>query len=188
MRASAVRRGFTLLELSVSISLVVIASGLLASGLIASANHRDVARESALVSLAVADVFERMRNEPFEDVLALYDPDPLNDPGGPGTAPGNAFAIEGLLSLDDDPDGFVAEIQFPLVNTGGPIAEHWELREDADFALLGCPRDLNGDKVIDALDHREDYRVLPVQIEVRWSGRRGARMLRMQTLFAEWVD
>lgn len=44
-----------------------------------------------------------------------------------------------------------------------------ELREDTVDPNLGMPRDLNGDGVIDGLNHASDYVILPVRIEVKWS-------------------
>jgi hypothetical protein len=35
------------------------------------------------------------------------------------------------------------------------------------------PRDLNGDGVIDALNHADDYLILPVTLRLEWRGAAG---------------
>ncbi len=72
------------------------------------------------------------------------------------------FDVTGLGAVADDADGLVGEILFPSV--GG------ELREDVVDASLGMPRDLNGDGAIDALNHADDYIILPITIRIRWMG------------------
>ena len=181
------RSGFTLLEVVVSVPLVLVAGALVTSAIIASGNQRSQARESLLAATECGNLLERMRNEDFRMVFALYDADPFNDPSGPGTAPGAAFAVESLEPLPDDPDGVVGSVTFPAINTGSAIDPVWELREDQPFPALGTPRDLNGDSVVDALDHAADYALLPVRIELRWQGRHGPREFHLQTIVADWI-
>jgi hypothetical protein len=37
------------------------------------------------------------------------------------------------------------------------------------------PQDLNGDGLIDDLDHRDDYVILPMTVRVTWRGTTGER-------------
>ena len=58
------------------------------------------------------------------------------------------------------------------------------LREDYVDERMGMPRDLNGDSLIDELDHADDYTVLPVHVEIEWRGTFGPRRLDLYTQIA----
>jgi hypothetical protein len=57
------------------------------------------------------------------------------------------------------------------------------LREDYVDAALEMPHDLNGDGAIDSLDHRGDYRILPVTVTVEWQSPRGPSRFVYRTRF-----
>ena len=114
-----------------------------------------------------------MRAQPFDQVYALYNADPADDPLGPGTAPGAGFAVPGLSAVPGDADGLVGLVVFPEV--GG------ELREDSADADLGMPRDLDLDGAVDDVDHSGNYGVLPVLVRVEWRGKGPARRLDLFT-------
>jgi len=124
-------------------------------------------RETGRAIEASRSLIEEMRGQPFDEIWARYNADPADDPGGPGTAPGAAFAVAGLAPVPGDPDGFVGQVVFPAI--GG------ELREDAVDVRLGAPRDLNLDGGVDAFDHSGDYAVLPVLVRVEWRGKGPSR-------------
>lgn len=174
-----------LLELMIALPIILIVAGMLMSTIIASSQQRAVNRENAIASIACQEVLERMRNEPFGAVFAMYNTDPFDDPNGPGTAPGAAFDVEGLSPQQGAVDP-VGRVDFPVTNTGGAIDENWELREDLVDQRHGTPRDLNGDNLVDALDHAADYVLLPIAVTVRWRGRFGPREFRMQTVLVDW--
>lgn len=176
----------TLLEIIFALPVVLIAASMLASTLVAIAKQRSVTLENAVVSTAVQEVFERMRNEDLRDLFRLYNAEPFDDPFGPGTAPGNFFGVEGLTSLPNIPPGSIGEIFLPAVNTGTGVAPVWELREDMQDPDCQMPRDLNGDSVIDDQDHGADYVVMPVHVRVRWQGKFGPREFNMHTLLSEF--
>lgn len=67
---------------------------------------------------------------------------------------------------------------------GGGITTYHCLREDYIDARLGMPRDLNGDSLIDDLDHADDYIVLPVHVQIRWRGDFGPRVYDLYTQIA----
>ena len=46
------------------------------------------------------------------------------------------------------------------------------------------PRDLNGDSLIDDLNHASDYIVLPVHVQIRWRGSFGPRKYDLYTQIA----
>lgn len=130
--------------------------------------------EHGMAMEAARQQLERLKSVALADVVALYDADLANDPGGVGTGPGSRFDVPGLPGWQEDADGWQGTIELPLV-TGA-------LREDFVDPGLGMPRDLNMDGAIDAADHGTDYRVLPVRVRVRWNGVRGAASVELCTI------
>ncbi len=177
--------GMTLMEVALAMPIIMLALGMFTQMLTAGKGLRQSSRENWLASLRAQDALETIRNQPFTDLYALYNEDPLDDPGGPGTAPGQHFSVVDLEPQPGDPDGFVGRITIPSRNAGTDIAPDWQLREDADEPALGMPRDLNGDNVIDANDHSADFTILPVEVEIRWQSRFGPRRVLVHTLFSE---
>jgi len=150
----------------------------LSNSILTSVKATSVNKESALASDGIADLVERLQGVGhFKDVFALYDANPNDDPGIPGSAPGNHFAVHGLQVPDDEPGGFVGEIVFPTIGN--------QLREDVVLPDLGMPRDLNGDGVIDSADHAGDYKVLPVMLRVHWKGVGSKRSMVIRTILAD---
>ncbi len=176
-RARRGARGLTLVELSVAIAVLTVCVYMLSQTVLATIAQAPAKRERAEAMEAVRSVIERMRNEDFADVFALYNADPSDDPGGPATAPGNLFAVPGFDLQPGDPDGFVGEIVLPA---DGPV-----LREDADVPELGLPRDLSGDGAVDEFDHALDHIVLPVLVRMEWQSRLGPRRIEVHTMFSD---
>ena len=169
--------------------------------------------ENAVAVEAARAMIERMRNEDFSEVYALYNSDPLDDPLVPGSGPGHRFAVSGLTALESVADGLIGEVQFPEIDVtpaaggggggmqvggiggiggggaGGVAAvatPEFELREDSVDDNLGMPRDLNGDSIIDDDDHAEDYLILPVRVRLQWEGVFGPRSLDLYTMIGEF--
>lgn len=165
--------------------IVLVALGMLVQMFTSGTGLREMGREDGIAITAAQTVVEEMRNEDFRQLLALYNADPFDDPAGPGTAPGNRFDVTDLLELETDPDGVVGEVLLPTWNAGSEVAPAWQVREDLDNAAVGTPRDLNGDAIIDDLDHAADYTLLPVVIVLRWRSRLGPREIRLTTVLAE---
>jgi type II secretory pathway pseudopilin PulG len=174
LRAAA---GFTFVELVVGMAVLATAVLILSSVVGSLAQQRTVNRETALAVAAARNVLETLRSEDFGLVFARYNADPADDPGGAGSAPGARFAVPGLAPTTDAADGLTGEVQFPSVAGPGGV----ELREDVELRVLGMPRDLSGDHVIDAADHGEGYFILPVQVRVRWQSPNGPRAYAMAT-------
>ncbi|MBK7875515.1 MAG: type II secretion system protein [Planctomycetes bacterium] len=171
------RAGLTLVEIVVVIAIMTISMAMYAQTLTASARLDPVANETMLAAEGARLVLERMKAEDFEDVFALYNADPTDDPGGPGTAPGNTFSVEGLAPATTG--AIVGRIDFPVVDG--------TLRETATDETLVMPRDLNGDGVIDAASRANDYLLLPVRVRIEWAsatGRRGRRSLDTYAMFS----
>ncbi len=174
-----VRRGFTLLELMIVMSVLLVAFLAMSQTLVTSIKLTSVNRESALAADGIRERVEILQGvEEFSELFALYNANPDDDPGGvPGSAPGSGFAVDGLRLVEGDPDGFVGEIVFPTIG--------FELREDAENTDLGMPRDLDGDGGLDREDHAGDYRLLPVLLRLHWSQGGLERTMEVRTLIAD---
>jgi len=179
------RRGMTLLEISIAMPIVLVALGMLVQILAVGTGLRRTNREGRVANAAAQDVLEQVRNQEFSEVIRLYNADPFDDPLGPGTAPGNTFAVSGLPALNPDAGVPVGEIILPTTNTGTEVVPVWEVREDLQLANLSLPRDLNGDVIINAEDRSDDYTIVPALVRVRWRGANGPRTYDLRTLFTE---
>lgn len=179
-RARGARAGMSLLELMIAIVLLLIGMLGFTQSLVSSVTTGATTRETSLATEAARRTLETLSSEDFGQVFARYNADPTDDPGGAGSAPGASFAVAGLQAAAGDPDGLPGEILFPTL-AGAPGV----LREDAVNAALGVPRDLDGDGVVDALDHASDYRLLPVVVRVSWRGKAGDAQFELRTLLAD---
>lgn len=168
------RAGLSMIEVLVGMTLLTI--GLLGylQVLVGAVATSQLNREQTRALEAAREVMERLQATPRAEIFASFNSEPADDPGGPGTAPGAGFAVNGLDPQRGDADGLPGEIVFPEVAG--------ELREDVVDPTLSMPRDLNGDGFIDALDHAADWRSLPVLVRVRWRGRSGDAQIDLRTM------
>ena len=90
-------------------------------------------------------------------------------------APGSTFQLT-RTTKDGATATYTAEVQFPTAND--PAV----LREDVRDELIGMPRDLNGDGVVDGENHSADYLILPIRIRVFWRGKAGIRTFEICTV------
>ena len=169
----ATRAGFTLIEVLVVLAILTVAVGYMARTVGSVGRLGPVSRETGRAVDAARAIVEQLRSGDFTQAFADYNDTPADDPGGAGTSPGANFDAFGLVPQAGDADGMVGQIRFPVIGT--------ELREDLVDATLGMPRDLNGDGVIDALDHSGDYEILPFSILLEWNGRTGDRSTEIYT-------
>lgn len=154
-------------------AIVSVAATMYAQTVASSARLDPIAADTATAADAARVAIEALRAQPVDQVVAMFDADPVNDPGGPGTAPGSTFAVPGLAPIAMG--AFVGRIDFPMLD--GRIAE------DLQDEWLGCPRDLNADNLVDSLDHRDDWVLLPVRVRLEWMPRGGAAKPRTFELF-----
>ncbi len=170
------RRGFTLVEVSFAIAVIVVAvSGLLGT-LVGSSALGRVARETSLAQQAARQQLELLQGAPFPEIFAAFNASADDDAGISVAAPGANFAVPGLSLVPGD--AACGAVEFPVVDNAGAL----QLREDFVDDALGMPRDLDGDGAVDALDHSGDYRLLPVRVRVRWQGVSGVRVLELESL------
>ncbi len=104
------------------------------------------------------------------------------DAGGAGGASGGGASGN---PLSRSPMG---SLMIPMAVTLPPPLPSWacQLREDCDYPVLGMPRDLNGDSIIDGRDHGRDYLILPVQIRVEWESATGPRAIDLYTMLTRF--
>jgi hypothetical protein len=186
LRGKTSESGFTIIELLLVMSVVMVALMVLSQSVGSAMKLTEVNRESALAMDGAQEMIELLDGtEDFRGLFALYNADPDDDPGLPGTAPGPGFFVEGLDPADDDPDGLVGEIYFPA-EIGPTGLELYEIVADPDLAeLLEMPRDIDGSGDLDGIDHSDDYQLLPVALILRWKGATGVRQLRILTMLAD---
>jgi hypothetical protein len=172
-----------LVELVVAMPIMALALALFLGATSAAKEVAQVQRQNTAVAEEIRIVLERMRNEDWSEVYALYNGNAADDPAGPGTAPGKRFSIAGFSPPGGAEGEPVGEIILPAFSH----AMHgWQLREDRKNALLGLPRDLTGDELVDTYNHAGDYTLLPVVVRVVWQGPCGARQMEVQTVMTEY--
>jgi len=175
--------GYTLVELVVALPIMALALALFLGATSAAKEVRQVQRQNTVVAEEARIVLERMRNEDWSELYALYNADPADDPEGAGTAPGNHFSIAGFGppgGVEGEPVGEIIMPAFSHALLG------WQLREDKKNELLGMPRDLTGDELVDTYSHAGDYTLMPIIVRVVWQGPCGERRLEVQTVMTEY--
>jgi len=155
--------GLHLIEVTVASGILLIAIVGALGTLFHARRVKAAVREKLLAQDAARAVLEKLRGERLEDVYALYNEDPVDDPTGAGKAPGPWFDVEGLTA---PPGRRVGRVLFP--ENGSPKS----LREDVRNPAFGMPAgmDLNRDGRIDSAPHASDYKILPVRIVLEWKG------------------
>ncbi|MBK7874268.1 MAG: prepilin-type N-terminal cleavage/methylation domain-containing protein [Planctomycetes bacterium] len=175
------RAGLTLIEVLCALTILMLSVLGFAQAITASARNAQSTKERTLATQAARRMLEEIEANVFAEAFWRYNDFANDDPGGVGTAQGSRFAVPGLALQAGDADGFAGEIVFPT-RVGLPGA----LREDVGDERLGMPRDLNGDGVIDTLNHGGNYRILPVLVRVRWRGAAGDSVVELRTLLGNY--
>lgn len=182
------RGGFSLVEVAILAVLLLVAIGGLSGAVLSSLRLSRTTEESTLGDEAARALAAHMQTQNFRQLFWLYNANPLDDPGGKGTGPGAAFDVAGLTPRPGDADGRVGRIVFPTVDLPGGAQA---LREDVVDPRLGMPfqgmagRDLNGDDAFDALDHANDYVILPARVIVEWTGAGGDRSYELDVVLTQ---
>lgn len=171
------RTGLTLVEIVCALAVLVLGVLGFSRALVGALHTNVMVRESTLASQAARQRLETVQSVSLGSAFRMFNADPNDDFGAPGTSPGAGFAVPGLQALPGDPDGLPGEILFPVA-AGAPGV----LREDQGDDALGMPRDLDGDGAIDAADHSGDYGLLPVVVRVTWRGTKSNGRVELKTL------
>ena len=162
------------MEVMITLTVVSVAVYLMSSTITATMVHSSARKERTLAVETAMNVLERMRAVPFDELYALYNSDPSDDPDGNNSAPGPHFDVPGLHPIDGQPA--IGTIVMPQLEG--------QLRENINIPELGLPRDLNGDLIVDGFDHSDDYKVLPIEVRVEWKGNSGKGLLVMSSMFS----
>jgi prepilin-type N-terminal cleavage/methylation domain-containing protein len=195
-RTSRRRGGFTLFELMIALSILVISIIGLVSVITYTTTQNEINRENLLAMRAAEGKIEEMRQYLVPEIFARYSstawvpalysaPNNITNPGG--VFPGPDFS----LALSTDPtysrlQKVQATITFPWVNGGAFVGGLWQA--NPPIALLEdqndpdpIARDLNANGVVD--DPTLNYVKLPVTITIKWSGIKGNRTITYRYMF-----
>ncbi|QDV07119.1 hypothetical protein Poly30_26380 [Planctomycetes bacterium Poly30] len=169
----------SLVEVMVSLFVITVATYILTYTIMASVAHTGSKREKNLAVEAATNVIERLRACPPQDIFALYNDTPIDDPYGAGTGPGSTFLVAGL-----DPQKNARGQDLPvgqvLMPGNGAV-----LNESVVDARFGLPRDLDGSMFIEDDDCADRYIFLPLTIRVQWNGKLGNRHIEMSTVIVD---
>lgn len=171
----------------ISVAVVGVMGSITSSSSLAKAN-----RETSLAYRAAQRTIEQIQGTDFHDVWARYNATGADDPGGADTAPGNSFVVRGLDPQTGDADGVVGRVSFPISLGGGPSIVMVDDLDEPDFDLsedrpVNITRNYDDDvdiSNVQAIDPSTGYLLLPVRVEVEWTGISGDRSISIETILA----
>ena len=190
---SGARAGFTLIELMVSFSVMLVVLLGFSRLLISSQMASNTTHEATLAKEAARGMVEILQATPFQQIYERYNSDPNDGGGAPVTIfqAGQGFRVPGprlFDANDDDQDALkppagqacCGQILFPELN--GNLTENLNVPQ---FGWVDL--DLNGDgDHDDAAVAPGEYRFLPVVVRVSWSGASGLGSVEFKTLIANY--
>ena len=159
------RRGFTMVELAIAMSMLMIGMVSAASATMRMHHLRMQNRERIVAQNALRSMGERIHAQAYRDSLDHADTwaDHVLATFGPGGTLQGVFDVDFLNSPSEDQE-------FP--GTIKVIVD--ETTTDAAVGMdLGLPRDLNGDGDATDLDVTADACILPVVLRIEWKGQQG---------------
>ncbi|MEM7310380.1 MAG: prepilin-type N-terminal cleavage/methylation domain-containing protein [Planctomycetota bacterium] len=160
--------GFTMIELAIAMSILMIGLVSAASATMRMHHLRKQNRERIVAQNAARSIAERIHAQSyrFSESPATWSEE-LLDVFSPGGTFGDTFDASILNSPSEDQE-------LP----GQIIFVTDERLTDADLGIeLGMPRDLNGDGDANDADVTNDARLLPVVIRITWRGQAGIQQL-----------
>ncbi|MFT5286788.1 MAG: prepilin-type N-terminal cleavage/methylation domain-containing protein [Planctomycetota bacterium] len=153
------RSGFTLVELSFAMVIMVVALVSVSAATLQSHSLRRTNRERVLANNAVRSIAERIHSLSYRTIEQSPDDwvQEIVDTYGPGGTVGNTFNVDEL----NPPLGAATVGAITIITD--------ETTTDADVsANLGLPRDLNGDLDATDTDVTGDARLLPIVITLNY--------------------
>lgn len=171
-RASA-RSGFTVVELAVSATVLVVGVLGFLAAVVAGQQLATSTREMERAFQAARARCEEIQSAPIDEAFARFNADPDDDPATAGPAGGATFAIQGFAT--EAGTEAVGRVVFPTIDDAGtPV-----LCEAVDDVRWGMPRDLDGDGEISNGALTTAPIVLPVRVSVEWRGARGVQRVEL---------
>jgi hypothetical protein len=166
--------GFSLVDLCVALVILAVAVSSLVGATFSALRLDRVNESRAAASQALRSVVEDMKALELTLVYPAFNTSPDDDPD-----PDYDYRSKLDLSTKLPHGMFVAT---PVAEILLPENPQGQLREDLDEPLLGMPRDLDGDGLIDAEDHSADYELLPVLLKLQWESPTGLQTVQVATV------
>ena len=203
MKKNNRRAGFTLLEVMLAISILVLSIIGMVSVIAYTTTQNEISRENLLAMRAAEGKIEEMRRFDVSEIFARYSataatqsylPAPLNALAGFYPGPDFSDIFNRAMPTYDPTyqriQNATATITFPWVNTSTALNAQGvnvttptvpiQLKENpADPDPIA--RDLNADGIVN--DATLDYVILPVTINIQWSGIKGKRSISYRYMF-----
>lgn len=151
------RRGFMLVEVTLAVGVIAIAILAVLASITLAGRLSQSEREIALATEGIDKQLAELRNAPFNSLYQQFGPTGIQ-----------TFDVPGLSSPSGGPAGSIQLV----------------VNETSNIPQLGLPRDLNGDG--DALDTNVSsfYVLMPVTLNVQWTGPTGNQRVQLHTLLA----
>ena len=157
-------RGFTLIELMVSFSALLIVMLGFSRMLLSSHMASNTTHEATLAKEAARSMIEQLQAMPLEDIYPTYK----------ASQAASGFDVRGLDAPLDDADGKPGRILFP--EQGGFLSE---LVVKPQY---GWPMDMDRDGAVTSANVSATYKRLPVVVRVEWRGSGGDGLVEFRTV------
>lgn len=161
------RRGFTLIEIALAITVLVVALLAMSASTLRMHGLRRTNRERVLAQNAVRTIAEEVRSIARQAAGAQGGWAPaVRLALTPGGSLGTGFEVKELSPVEGQ--ALVGSIELVLDETA----------TDAELGVdLGMPRDLDGDGLVSSANVGADALILPVVVRARWRGARGEQQV-----------
>jgi type II secretory pathway pseudopilin PulG len=156
------RAGFTLIELMVSFSALLVVLLGFSRMLISSHMASATTHEATLAKEAARATIEVLQSTPLATLYPTF------------SGAGSGFDVRGLEAPEGDADGLPGRILFP--EQGGVLSEL------AFAPQYGWPMDMDGDGDVLTADVSATHRLLPVVVRVEWRGAGGDASVEFMTV------
>jgi type II secretory pathway pseudopilin PulG len=179
VRLERARTGFTLVELIVSFSALLIVLLGFSRMMLSSRMASSTAHEATLAKEAARGMIEILKAHRLPDTYATYNADTTDGGSAPvaGFVAGDGFPVRGLEAHE----GLAEPGQIIFPEQGG------ELSELVNLPQMGWTNlDLNGDGDHDDVNVSDEYKFLPVAVRVSWRGAGGPGSVEFRTLIANF--